>query len=634
MYPTAIEPQTPTVKRQAEGKNRVIPLGMGPVLRPDGTPWPSGLDPAPIWAQVERARDWPPSHTWKGRTAGAHPGPAADDSTLRGAAEYARQALATVYAGALESVPAHTVIERLLPLVEGVLDESFARGGLWNNHNHWYWWHRRLWAVDVIERTRSAEALGPLNIQERLCLVMQVARADEPTPVSERIAYLTRVFYEAVADGVLQVLNVPSASWPDVAVLLKLRRSRRRYVHIANAPLYQELREHIAAGEFTRSEGGTTFVATIETTALRAVARIDPARSAEIFCPDATALDQWEARMAERVSKMDDLTVDVLDIIFAVWIARARHPTDVVWLARDEFLLRRGLLPQKSGTGRRGGYKARWRQRIADEVALLSSMYLTVWEMPLSQGRGRRRKPVLFRGESRAIEVSSRAGLVGAGNVMTPYVWSFRPGPELAKFLLGPGRQVALLSAKALRYNPYTQIWEKRLTRYLAWQWRIRQRRGNYLGPFGVTTLLKAIRMSVEVKHPGRTETRFEKPLDTLYNDGVIVGWQYSNDRLPFPERTVQIEPPQDVMSHYAQMPRGPKQKALPPAERRPAAAAELERVRVGRGLTLLQLAEDLGVPATELSEVERGARRPSDRLRKRIAAWGACTPRAYLPPV
>jgi hypothetical protein len=33
----------------------------------------------------------------------------------------------------------------------------------------------------------------------------------------------------------------------------------------------------------------------------------------------------------------------------------------------------------------------------------------------------------------------------------------FRPGKVFAHFLFGPGRQTALLSAKALHYDPYRQ---------------------------------------------------------------------------------------------------------------------------------------------------------------------------------
>ena len=47
----------------------------------------------------------------------------------------------------------------------------------------------------------------------------------------------------------------------------------------------------------------------------------------------------------------------------------------------------------------------------------------------------------------------------------------FQPGKAMAAFLLGPGRSTALLSIRALSYNPYKQKWEKRLCRFLAWQW-------------------------------------------------------------------------------------------------------------------------------------------------------------------
>jgi len=83
-----------------------------------------------------------------------------------------------------------------------------------------------------------------------------------------------------------------------------------------------------------------------------------------------------------------------------------------------------------------------------------------------------------------------------------------------AHFLAGPGRQTALLSAKALQYDPYRQTWEKRLTRYLSWQWRCEAHTGNYLQPFAVATLLTAIGYPVNRRRLTWQRDRLEKTPD------------------------------------------------------------------------------------------------------------------------
>jgi DNA-binding XRE family transcriptional regulator len=203
-----------------------------------------------------------------------------------------------------------------------------------------------------------------------------------------------------------------------------------------------------------------------------------------------------------------------------------------------------------------------------------------------------------------------------------------------ARFLIGPGRQTALLSTRALEYDPYRQKWEKRLTRYLNWQWRIRQARGNYLDPFSVSTLLdEAVREEVDAKHPVRTKDRLEKALETLQQDGIITGWQYQGD---FDEAIVgrsgwwkewlnwriAIEPPQKVMDRYAE-------KILVPLTKKPAAlsAAELlaeqvKSTRKERGLTQMQAAEEIGIDQATLSRIERGRKRPAPDTLTKLKSW------------
>ena len=72
-----------------------------------------------------------------------------------------------------------------------------------------------------------------------------------------------------------------------------------------------------------------------------------------------------------------------------------------------------------------------------------------------------------------------------------------------AHFLFGAGRQTALLAAQALRYDPVQQAWEKRLARYLSYQWRCKAYASNLLQSFKVASLLTAVEEKISVAMDG-----------------------------------------------------------------------------------------------------------------------------------
>jgi hypothetical protein len=81
------------------------------------------------------------------------------------------------------------------------------------------------------------------------------------------------------------------------------------------------------------------------------------------------------------------------------------------------------------------------------------------------------------------------------------------PGEAFGRFLLGPGRQLALLSSETLRYDPYRQRPEKRLARYL-WQWRVGAHSGDFIRTYRESTLLHELGLQVEEQKPTRTRER------------------------------------------------------------------------------------------------------------------------------
>jgi hypothetical protein len=151
-------------------------------------------------------------------------------------------------------------------------------------------------------------------------------------------------------------------------------------------------------------------------------------------------------KMVQLVDRMTDLTVDVFDIMCNAFLKNG-DSVGIDALTVEEFLEWRGLIKHKSGNGRRGGYHLEQRQAIDQHREILNNLYLISHYLKQDEGNA-------GSGSQSSSPWSECEDLFGMKN---------RP------------RQIALLSQQALRYDPYRQAWEKRLTRYLAWLWRIRK---------------------------------------------------------------------------------------------------------------------------------------------------------------
>ena len=232
-----------------------------------------------------------------------------------------------------------------------------------------------------------------------------------------------------------------------------------------------------------------------------------------------------------------------------------------------------------------------------------------------------------------AIVVSSRFGPKDDKDIFDPYVWRVRPGDVFAPFLFGPGRQTALLSQKALEYDPYREKWEKRLTRYLSYQWRVCQKSGNYSHPYSVETILKAVGEEVNKHDPIRTKQRLEEALNKLLRDGIIVVWQYVsiNEEIIGKPGWVEhwlkwqlvMEPPQDIIVQYAKIKNPEKKPKTLPAhtEADLDLAKRLKQKRVERGLNQTQVADQIGINRSRISRIEKGERPCPENLAK-IEKW------------
>jgi len=235
--------------------------------------------------------------------------------------------------------------------------------------------------------------------------------------------------------------------------------------------------------------------------------------------------------------------------------------------------------------------------------------------------------------KSRAFTITDMMGQLRLDGHMDVSKFIFRPGKVFAHFLFGVGRQTALLSARALHYNPYRQASEKRLARYLSWQWRC-QAGGGCIGKvYLVGTLLEVVGEIPNERYPNRSRERLERLLDVLLQDQLIATWQYERwheERAAqrgwlrdWMDSTMLLEPPTEILKQYANVGRNERPELKAPSF--PDGAPLGERLRQGRlerGLSQVQLAEQLGLHQSAVNRLERGQRVGSKSTRDLVEAW------------
>jgi len=476
---------------------------------------------------------------------------------------------------------------------------------------------------------------------ERLLLAYELASTTGETlyHIAERARNDDSNDDSAAAFDVLTRADVPDWILDNLALLRSILqlvaaciesqdRQLPEYMAVPSSELYHCTREIVARGAFAQNNGERWPTAKIRRDNLTADVQIKPDPKIEPYLME-NELIAWQTKVADIALGMDDTTADVLDYVTYEVIRQAqRHDQDVTFSAKRFYELR-GIKRHRAGDGHRGGYKTEYRREFAREVEKLGTTWIRVAEMNVieTDEKGKRRRSTKRGIESPAIVVCARAGQLNLGGHVEPDTFMGRLGPLFASAVFGSWRQTALISTKALGYDPYRQLPEKRLTRYLSWQWRIRQGFGNYLQPYKVRTLLEATGMSIDKAHPERTKDRLETALGTLTADGVVSGWQYGAGwdeeivgkrgwAAKWADWSIEVEPPQAILDHY---------KTIPLMTPKPAngetIGARLQAALNRLGYTQLQAAEEIGVDQATLSRIIRG-KRPGSATHKKVVGW------------
>lgn len=371
--------------------------------------------------------------------------------------------------------------------------------------------------------------------------------------------------------------------------------------------------------------------------------RPDPKTVGQYLNPDELAF--WQDKMKDYIMGMNDLTADVFDMIAHRWLQTAKHKDEMVTITADELLKLRGLLPQKSGNYR-GGFKKEKRDLIQKHIHILCNTWIYIDEIELPTIENGKRVLKRFAPRGPAIIISSVIDEVDENAEKVPYAWRIRPGDVFAPFFLDKAaRQTAWMSQKALQFDPCRETWEKRLTRYIAYQWRVRHNQGNFINPIKVNTLLQqAIQTQVDPIHPKRTKARFEKALNKLSKHNVIKSWEYVDvESIPVGQKgwwndpengwiqsKIKIVPPTEILEAYSQLKTtmqvtGNKVVKSDTVDK---ISSEIRQIRKNTNLTLEQLSREIeevtgyAINISTLSRIEKGRSKPRKKTVEILQQW------------
>ena len=493
-------------------------------------------------------------------------------------------------------------------------------------------------ALETLQQTLAPTVLAAMSDAAFADAVLAVVLSTTPPPVfPDRVRHRLEVHAQHDAVELATTLETRGPSLLELEYLLALRQSaarparllsllRQEHFTVLSAAHYQAIRVALAHNTFQQVDGIPWPTAILATGPTRGHAELRPLVADTMSWLAPEILDAWAQRMWQQRAELSDLDADALDILSALWLYQARTPQDDAVADVDELLAMRELQPKRGGQGRRGGYESEQRHAMLRALTHIQNLWLSMTEVEVYTGaspRTRRRRPETQALQSRVFVITDLLGQLRLDGWLDVEKFIFRPGKVFAHFLHGAGRQTALLSARALAYDPYRQIWEKRLLRYLSWQWRTRAHGGNYGQVYRVDTLLEAIGETVVPRRAAWQKTRLEKALDTILADRGIAAWQYQELNVPqWWRSTVLLEPPEIIRATYQRLTRHetPVTRALPAA---PTLGEQVKRRRLVLGLSQIQAAELLGISQAYLSLVERGTKTHlGAALHQKVQTW------------
>ena len=551
------------------------------------------------------------------------------------------------------------IAANLVALMRHLFDEpGILTYDPWQGLFEWIWSHQTAWAGAAIRRELGTASIRELSAEEYHRRLADHLRGADPLTLRERSDQLLSTYAQELAKVVVEALDLGHASPARLALLLAdaapadpaallpsagptaptsealTAPLADGYLPVMSSAHYQAVREALYLNTFEHAEDTPWPTARLALGHSSGQAQLrPPGADGQALPPD--QVDAWAALMWQQRDKLSDLDADALDALSALWLSQARSSQDRAVADVDGLLTMRGIQPRARDNGRRVGFRVEQRGEMQQALAHIQNLWINIADVDGADGARRSL-------QSRAFVITDRYGVVDrTGTMVDMERFVFQPGRVFAQFLMGPGQQTALLSAKALKYDPYRQTWEKRLSRYLSWQWRV-STDGPRAQPYRAGALLEACGMVVNTRFPARTRERLEHALDTLQGDGVIAAWHYRDwdeaiaQQRGWVERwreaTLLIAPPPPVIAYYQSALHAPTPAPVaappPPTEipTSPVALGALIKARRREiGLSQAAAAAALGLSQSYISKLERGSIpdvQPSPEFRARLARW------------
>ncbi|MFD2216349.1 helix-turn-helix domain-containing protein [Metabacillus endolithicus] len=431
------------------------------------------------------------------------------------------------------------------------------------------------------------------------------------------------------------------------------------FAESGSALIFHKLRETISKNEFKDIQVYPTAQISDERKKMKAVAQVRNEANKGLRLTS-SEIEQWQNLTDHAISVMDDLTADIFDIISIMWMKKAQYKDEMIHFHCDDALNLRNIQGRSGGQGEyQTGYRKKDRDDVMKRLAALSSIWIRIEkdELRLVDEETKnidRLEQVQF---NPLFLVDSITVAYRGDEPVGIYECSIRPGEIMSHFLFGARKESGFLALKALQYNPIRQKYHKRLARYLAWQWRIRQKKADYFRPYNLSGdkgILKVMGLEINERYPQRTKETVENVLDTLLEDKIIDNWEYVGDFDGISSKKfwlegwlnsqVRIIPTKDLLSQYKKENIEEKQtintismlQSLIEKEMKivseyenstnddtNALASLFTKERKKRNLSISAAASQIGVSHSTLSRFERGQiKKPTNENIEKIKNW------------
>ena len=253
-------------------------------------------------------------------------------------------------------------------------------------------------------------------------------------------------------------------------------------------------------------------------------------------------------RMAEQANKLSDLDSDVYMAMIVQMLAGAKDEKGFTWITATKILDYRGIRPKKNSgdleTHYTGGHRWEDIEAVATCIRSMENMFIRLREQeiidPTTTTKRRRGGRKTISHDSRLfifgdIIHHNTLPLDGTPGRSIPIAWQYQEGSWMHPFMEAPNRFVGKLFEKVLNYDPYHEIWEKRLAKHLMWWLRTNASYEDKRWPH-IGELLKENNLALDERNPQRSKDRFEKAMDRLQTDGLLT-WNYVEKNVELPAR-------------------------------------------------------------------------------------------------